>query len=835
MFRLHLASACVRRSVYSGPGNRDLVLDQLKVCFSEDQVFEVVGRNKAKLAVNHVGCAVGMLWQFQKEKPQLLRTVGAVKSHPQFLTLRVLAENKISLMDDCLLVDMLYDVLRLNVEPHDSLVQQLVSEASVRLDSFPLSSLSKFAICLNDQQLQLSPLMGRITDILSRKLSTINDARILTVLMISVSPMVSPRLRDRLLDRADHLLDSMDPVKYNNPRRVVQFLRNIRFGRRPLLEKCNRILLRSVPRMDAENLSIIMGLYQSLQFNNCEFRLAAKQRLTELIDSSTDPAAFTKLFVALCPMASTEIREWLESTALLLADEFNPQQALILAEGLEEIQCRNLNLINKIASIIQKNLRVYKSMEVARITQALFLLHYQNPELFNKLRSILISFLQDSLYPSEVTMLTRVLATLPGPRLEAGVVARLDAVLPQCNLSDLNTLAQAVGKCARNDASYRHSSPSQYVRLLQGLSRCGHERLDTADRLDVLLDELRYASGEWFEETLLEHTMATLQRMTAQVSWSSVPDLAHLLTKTNHLCAPLLDRIATVTLKDIDKIHPSATYATLLPFAVLNYDSPTADELFDVCIEHLKPHIRSFDPHMLVLLAYALVVADCFPEEVFREIFNVDFLAKLDAHLETMPDLLNMRIRLRLMEVNRAVCLECPEYQVPWFHARYCQQLQKKGSFSSSLVQKQIHKILAEVLGGADRARASVLTPYFYTIDFECVLDRYNRPVAYSEPNTLQISDGGKVQWRAEPTETVMNELPPGAQRVAVDFLDSKAFCKNSRHMKGETGMRKRHLEIMGYRVVQIPHYEWNSMELSTQDAWVGYLKKKIFTEVSSS
>ena len=112
MFRLRLASACVRRSLYTGPGNRDLVLDQLQVCSSEDQVFEVVGRNKAKLAVNHVGCAVGMLWQFQKEKPQLLRTVGAVKSHPQFLTLRVLAENKISLMDDCLLVDMLYDVLR---------------------------------------------------------------------------------------------------------------------------------------------------------------------------------------------------------------------------------------------------------------------------------------------------------------------------------------------------------------------------------------------------------------------------------------------------------------------------------------------------------------------------------------------------------------------------------------------------------------------------------------------------------------------------------------------------------------------------------------------------
>lgn len=77
--------------------------------------------------------------------------------------------------------------------------------------------------------------------------------------------------------------------------------------------------------------------------------------------------------------------------------------------------------------------------------------------------------------------------------------------------------------------------------------------------------------------------------------------------------------------------------------------------------------------------------------------------------------------------------------------------------------------------------------------------------------------------------------------------------------MKGETLMRKRHLEILGYFVVQvrkqhqfspnnhahrhdktsyhsqIPHFEWNSMELSTQDAWKEYLKKKIFLECSNN
>lgn len=127
--------------------------------------------------------------------------------------------------------------------------------------------------------------------------------------MISVSSLVSPRLRDALIDRAEHLLDAMDASNYNSPRRVVQFLRNIKHSHRPLLEKCNKILLRNIPRLDAENISIIMGLYQSLQFNNCDFRLAVKQRLTELVDSSTDPFSFTKLFVALGPMASQETRE----------------------------------------------------------------------------------------------------------------------------------------------------------------------------------------------------------------------------------------------------------------------------------------------------------------------------------------------------------------------------------------------------------------------------------------------------------------------------------------------------------------------------------------------
>uniref|UniRef100_A0A3B4B503 RAP domain-containing protein n=1 Tax=Periophthalmus magnuspinnatus TaxID=409849 RepID=A0A3B4B503_9GOBI len=744
MLRLQCVSLCLRRLLHSGTINRDLVLEQLRVCCIEDHVFDVVGKNKAKLNVDHVSMAVGMLWQFQKEKPQLLRTVDLIKSHPQFLTLRVLAENKITQMDNLMLIDTLYSFLRLNVDQHDSLIQQLVSEAWLRLNKLSMASLSKFSICLSDQHLQHSPLMGHITNIMAQKLLTIDDARILTILMISVSSLVSPSLRDALITRIDHLLDTTDPTNYNNPRRVVQFLRNIKYSHRPLLEKCNQILLINIPRMNAENISIIMGLYQSLQFNNCEFRLAAKQRLTELIDSSTDPFSFTKLFVTLAPLASPEIREGLVKHKVISAHIYFTlsKKKCILGWKILLSYCTFISQL-----LIQRNLHVYRPVEVARITQALFLLQYQNPELYTKLRMILT-------------------------------------------------------------------------------------KLQTAERLDLLLEELKYVSGEWFEEMLLEDTMVTLKRMMDQINWTNVPELSLFLTRINHLSPPLMERIADVVIEDIDKFHYSATYATLLPFSVLNYDTVKADEMYEACIGHFTPHISLFDPHLLVLLAYSLAVADCFPEELIKEIFSIDFLGKLDSQLETLPDALNMRVRLRLMELNRAVCLECPEYQVPWFHERYCQRFQKKGNGSINPLQQQIHKMLGEVLGGINYVRIAVLTPYFYTVDFECILDKELKPLPYVESSALPIPSTGQVQW-GDSHSNKRDELPPGAQRLAVDFLDSKSFCKNSRNMKGETLMRKRHLEILGYCVIQIPHFEWNSMELSTADAWKNYLKKKIFRECS--
>nr|XP_034989311.1 FAST kinase domain-containing protein 1, mitochondrial isoform X2 [Zootoca vivipara] len=766
----------------------DPLLSQLNNCINEDQVFDLVGKNKTKLSEKHVGRAINILWEFQKKTPEPLRLTDYVKNHSQFLILRILAENKIEQMDNEALVDILYNLLRFEIEAHDSLVEELVMECWRRLNGLSMPQLSKFAMCLHDQQMYYSPLIGDIADIVNRNLDSIQDGRVLSILMVSISGVISQHFRDRLIQKAEFLLETTESAPLNNARRFVQFLRNVRLPHRPLLDKCNQVFLQNVNQLGVDHVAIILGLYQILQFNNVELKLVAKQKLMEAMDHCNNPSSFSRLFVALAPMAGPEVREQLTKTALLMADEFDHQQTLAVTDSMQEAGLRDPQLIQKIVSLLYKHMDLYKPVELAKLAYALLLFHCSNPEIYSKLQRLLTSCLHTNVVPANISMLIRVLSLLPNSYMDEVIVTRMEAVMPQCNLSDLSSIATAVMKWIRHDRPRQQSPSVQYGKLLQKVTNCALERLQKANDLDLLLDELKYMSGDWFEEMLLEETMVALQRLSDQITWTNVTEFSPFFVRTSYLCVPLLDRIAAVTIQHRDKVYNSGIYSLLLPFATLNYDPPQSEEFFEACLQQLSSCLA-------------------------------------------LPSTLNRRVRLRLMELNRAVCLECPELQIPWFHERYCQHLQRKGSGSLSALQQQIHGLLGEILGGRHFAKVSVFTPYYYGIDFECILDKNKKPLPHTE-QIVVMADLKGMHWEQDGLLLGRKGLPPGAQRIAVDFLDSKAFCKNLNHLKGEAAMKKRHLEILGYHVVQIPHFEWNSMELSSKEAWIEYLKNKIYEKV---
>ncbi|NXC66454.1 FAKD1 protein, partial [Anhinga anhinga] len=823
------------RSYQARTLSSDLLLSQINSCTHEDEVFSLVGRNKARLSEKHVGIALNMLWQLQKKRPLLLRTSDYIRNHSQFLTLCILAENKVEHMEDEAIVDTLYSILRLSVEDHNPLAGALVTEAWKRLERqvlyyyalLSLPALSKFALCLYKQHRHFSPVVGKVAHIVDMKLDSIQDIRILSVLMISISDVISQSFRDRLLYKAGQLLEENE-VHLNYAKRILQFLQNVKLSYHPLLEKCNKIFLKSASRLDIRSISLIFGLYEQLGFDNAEFRLVAKQLLSETIDDFHDPESFAKLFFTLGPMAGSKVRERLLATAAQMADEFSSHQVLVILKTMQKMKCRNSHLLKKMTSVLHKHLDSYHALRLVKLAQYLVVLRCHNLELFAKLKMLLCGFLKSSVIPADTAAIIRVLAMLPSFPVEENIINKAAAVLPQCRLHHLNCIATALVKWNHFDQLHSQNSSELCVKLLQKLNDCGFQRLQKANNLNLLLEELTHVNGRWFEEVLSEETMAVFQRLIEQITWANVLQLSFFLIKTNHRCPSLLDRIASVTVENIDKIHPFETYFILFLFSALNYDPPASEEFFESCIQHLTSNLSRFETHHLVPLGHVLAVAGYFPSALITRIFNVSFLSKLDAQLEVLPDTIKQRVRSCLMKLNRAVCLECPEFHIPWFHERYCQHVFHNRSSRINPLRQHVHRMLTEILGGSHYARISVLTPYYYEIDFECILDENKKPLSYMAQN-IPLDDVGGIHLRHDIKDERRKALPPGAQRIALEFLDSKAFSKDSRHLKGEPAVKKRHLEMLGYRVVQIPHFEWNSMVLSTKGEQLEYLRKHLY------
>ncbi|XP_054199887.1 FAST kinase domain-containing protein 1, mitochondrial isoform X3 [Homo sapiens] len=738
---------------------------QMNKCTDEEQMFGFIERNKAILSEKQVGCAFDMLWKLQKQKTSLLKNAEYVRDHPQFLTLHNLATNKFKLMNDDTLVNVLY------------VTQQ-----------FDIKLLSEFSSCLADQHLYFSPLMGKIADIVHRNLETTQDLSSLSVLMVNISSLISRHFQQQLVNKTELLFDTIDSSEVNVAKSIAKFLRNVRYRYQPLLERCNNVFLSNVDHLDLDSISKILSVYKFLQFNSFEFIIMAKKKLTEMIPLCNHPASFVKLFVALGPIAGPEEKKQLKSTMLLMSEDLTGEQALAVLGAMGDMESRNSCLIKRVTSVLHKHLDGYKPLELLKITQELTFLHFQRKEFFAKLRELLLSYLKNSFIPTEVSVLVRAISLLPSPHLDEVGISRIEAVLPQCDLNNLSSFATSVLRWIQHDHVYLDNMTAKQLKLLQKLDHYGRQRLQHSNSLDLLRKELKSLKGNTFPESLLEEMIATLQHFMDDINYINVGEIASFISSTDYLSTLLLDRIASVAVQQIEKIHPFTIPAIIRPFSVLNYDPPQRDEFLGTCVQHLNSYLGILDPFILVFLGFSLATLEYFPEDLLKAIFNIKFLARLDSQLESI------------------------------------------GGMDGT--QQQIFKMLAEVLGGINCVKASVLTPYYHKVDFECILDKRKKPLPYGSHN-IALGQLPEMPWESN-IEIVGSRLPPGAERIALEFLDSKALCRNIPHMKGKSAMKKRHLEILGYRVIQISQFEWNSMALSTKDARMDYLRECIFGEVKS-
>lgn len=347
------------------------------------------------------------------------------------------------------------------------------------------------------------------------------------------------------------------------------------------------------------------------------------------------------------------------------------------------------------------------------------------------------------------------------------------------------------------------------------LSKISRGTLSDLNKL-ISAEKLLYSDFNFLYSIPIEECLNKYSYFIKDFSLKNVLHITQNLTYCRYLLPDVIDAMTKLLLKNSNCLN-FKTFSNLMHcYYDLGY-CPDFENLFDTCNELLLEYSKT-EVNCLLMLQSALTLAlfQHLKQELIHRIFSISFMDKLDLEISGLSFNYVSKVRNLLMKLNRAVCLDNPEETIPWFHEKYCWYMADKTIHKMTPFKKEIYDVLCSLLTGSEYVEDHIYTPYYYCIDFECQLDKNKKPIPYSKQEIFKP----KVNHHS---------LSSAHQKIAINSLSKEVFCVNIPKLCGDEIMKKRHLEILGYKVVEVPYFEWNSMKLSSRSAKLNYLYKKIF------
>ncbi|XP_066482276.1 FAST kinase domain-containing protein 3, mitochondrial [Tiliqua scincoides] len=271
----------------------------------------------------------------------------------------------------------------------------------------------------------------------------------------------------------------------------------------------------------------------------------------------------------------------------------------------------------------------------------------------------------------------------------------------------------------------------------------------------------------------------------------------HILSKT------IFNVVAESFIYNADKFTTAQIAELVVPFGKLNYLPPCAPSLFRKLERILSARFAQFQPHVLLNLLHSCTLVERYPLNFLAKVFSPYFLQQLQAEGLDLEKL----VLSQLTQLFLTVTLECPSYEGLRLLPKYrVKSLLTPGHLLESSLDlhfySRVKAGLIDLLGGRMYFASRVLTPFCYILDIEIKLDE-------------------------EGFVLPANRYEEVYQRIALCIDDQKRFCTNSHNLLGKEAIKQRHLQLVGYEVVQIPFFEFDP--LRNRSDVVEYLHKKIF------
>ncbi|XP_064599041.1 FAST kinase domain-containing protein 1, mitochondrial-like [Liolophura sinensis] len=489
-----------------------------------------------------------------------------------------------------------------------------------------------------------------------------------------------------------------------------------------------------------------------------------------------------------------------------------------IADILVDIDCKNQDIIHLFIKMVQKHMlhilnfvtRLSKILRFLNLNQCQRIGGYDDlyTAIFQQLHQ------QQGIHVWSISNLSAFLLRHVDTVIPDRLYERLMVAIPQCDLSEIQAIMTGLGKIRRPRIRMLQSQVQNLQSLIQQNISKQVDKINSLDMLHQMVVSL-CLRFEVKDVNLLNALMDNYPKFTKNLSQGGFIKTLNILNQLMYYSPRILDDLSQYAVHNHVDLGLDRFSYFVKTLAYIGYVPVNVEAVSQICVQLFEESADVLDLPDRLSFVLDLCKLQIFPERILNSVFSVEFIEEVDKYINDHGESCH-RVEETFMKLNRSMVLECPSLDIPWFHEQYCLDHISQGdperNWRLTNFRANVESVLQEVLGGTKFYGTSCYTPhYYYLLDFECLLSSKGHVLPYT-------------------ASSMDNSQQLGFQRVAISILTHSRYCRNEKRLIGSEQMKKRHLEIMGYKVVEVPIFEWKSMALSEHPARADYLRQKIFS-----
>lgn len=274
---------------------------------------------------------------------------------------------------------------------------------------------------------------------------------------------------------------------------------------------------------------------------------------------------------------------------------------------------------------------------------------------------------------------------------------------------------------------------------------------------------------------------------------------------------PLCEAIAQECVKRRESFG-SHLCTILLSFAHLNFQPGSNEEFFSTIYQWLDSDFDSLTWNQQLEAVWSLCVLSRVTPPYLQKVLEPQFYIQI---LEDSSPKSGSHY-LKLMQINATALLESPGYEGPLLPSKVLTTMQQKIKWKSTKeLQTAATTVLKSIFPAEGTCNFTVPTIYGVHLDCEVILDPQFTALPIKEVVAPHNPQNGGTQ-----------PLPEGSRRIAIITREFSQYLFRRKELLGQFMMNQRHLQAVGFLVVEVPYYEWQEIKSDWQKQY--FLKEQI-------